>query len=56
MAGSDEDLGRSRRPDLEDRGWSSTDRVLRGRAIGRSGDTVRGLHRAYGDEERRFLG
>jgi hypothetical protein len=56
MADSDEDLGRSRRPGVEDRGWSSTGRVLDGRTIGRSGDTVCGLHRAQGDEERRFLG
>jgi hypothetical protein len=32
-------------------GW-----VLGGRAIKRSGDTVCGLHRAHGDEKRRFLG
>jgi hypothetical protein len=56
MADSDEDLGRSRRPGVEDRGWSSTGRILDGRTIGRSGDTVCGLHRAQGDEERRFLG
>jgi hypothetical protein len=31
-------------------------RVLGGRAIERSGGTVRGLHRARGDEERGFLG
>jgi hypothetical protein len=37
------------------RGWSSTDQVLGGRAIRRSGDTVCGLYRAHGDEERRFL-
>jgi hypothetical protein len=30
MAGSDEDLGRSRRPAAEDWGWSSTGRVLDG--------------------------
>jgi hypothetical protein len=40
MAGSDEDQGRSRRLDAEDRGWSSTGRVLGGRMIGRSGDAV----------------
>jgi hypothetical protein len=51
MAGSDEDHGRSRRPGAEDRGWSSTGRVLSGRTIGRSGDAVCGLYRAHGDEE-----
>jgi hypothetical protein len=30
MACSDEDRGRSRRPGVEDRGWSSTGRVLGG--------------------------
>jgi hypothetical protein len=33
-----------------------TSRVLGSRAMERSGDTVCGLHRACGDEERRFLG
>jgi hypothetical protein len=56
MVGSDEDHSRSRRPGIEDRGWSSTGRVLGGRAIRRSGDVVCGLHRARGDEERVFLG
>jgi hypothetical protein len=56
MTGSDEDHGRSRRPGAEDRGWLSTGRVLDGRGIRRSGDTVCGLHRACGDEEREFLG
>jgi hypothetical protein len=56
MAGSDEDLGRSRRPGVEDRGWSSTGRVLGGRTIERSGDAVCGLYRAQEDEERGFLG
>jgi hypothetical protein len=37
-------------------GDSHTGRVLGGRAIERSGDTVCGLHRACGDEERGFLG
>jgi hypothetical protein len=55
MAGSDEDLGRSRRPGVEDQGSSSTGRVLGGQTIGRSGDTVCGLHRAQGDEEPEFL-
>jgi hypothetical protein len=36
MAGSDEDHGRSRRPGVEDWGWSCTDRVLSGRTIERS--------------------
>jgi hypothetical protein len=31
MAGIDEDLGRSRRPGAEDRGWSNTSWVLGGR-------------------------
>jgi hypothetical protein len=30
MAGSDDDLGRSRRPSVEDRGWSSTGQILGG--------------------------
>jgi hypothetical protein len=33
-----------------------TGRVLSDRAVERSGDAVCGLHRARGDEERRFLG
>jgi hypothetical protein len=33
-----------------------TGRVLDGRAIKRSGGVVCGLHRARGNEERRFLG
>jgi hypothetical protein len=45
MAGSDEDRGRSRRPGVEDRGRSSTGRVLSGQMIERSGDTVCGLQR-----------
>jgi hypothetical protein len=32
-----------------------TGRVLGGRTIGRSGDTVCGLYRAQGDEERGIL-
>jgi hypothetical protein len=56
MASSDEDLGRSRRPGADDREWSSIDRVLNGRTIGVSGDTVCGLHRAHRDEECVFLG
>jgi hypothetical protein len=50
MAGSDEDLGRSRRPDAENRGWSSTGWVLGGRTIGRSGDAVCGLYHAHRDD------
>jgi hypothetical protein len=30
MVGSNEDLGRSRRPGTEDQGWSSTGQVLIG--------------------------
>jgi hypothetical protein len=56
MASSDEDRGRNRRPGAEDRGWLGTDRVLGGWTIGGSDDTVCGLHRACGDEERGFLG
>jgi hypothetical protein len=56
MAGSDEDLGRSQRPDAKDRGWSRTGRVLGGRTIGRLDDAMCGLYRAQGDEERKFLG
>jgi hypothetical protein len=56
MVGNGEDHGRSRRPSAEDRGWSSTCRVLDGRTIGMSGDAVCGLHRAQGDEEYGFLG
>jgi hypothetical protein len=48
MASSDEDQGSSRRLDVEDRGWSSTSRVLSGRTIERSGDVVCGLHHAQG--------
>jgi hypothetical protein len=56
MVGSDEDLGRSLRPGAEDRGWLNTSRVIGGRTIRRSGDTVCGLHCAQGDEEHEFLG
>jgi hypothetical protein len=55
MMGSDEDRGRSMRPGAEDREWSSTVWVFDARTIGRSGDAVYGLHRAQGDEERRYL-
>jgi hypothetical protein len=56
MAGSDEYRGRSRRPSVEDRGWSGTGRVLGGRTIERLDDVVCSLYRAQGDEEREFLG
>jgi hypothetical protein len=56
MAGSDEDRGRSRRPDTEDRRWSSIGWVLSGRTIERSGEAVCGLNRAHGDEEHGFFG
>jgi hypothetical protein len=56
MAGSDMDHGRSRRPRADDQGWSSIGRVLGGRTIERSSDAVCSLHRAQGDEERKFLG
>jgi hypothetical protein len=56
MVGSDEDHGKSRRPNAEDRGWSSTGRVLDGRTIERFGDAVCSLHVAQGEEEHGFLG
>jgi hypothetical protein len=56
MVGNNEDQGRSRRLGAEDRGWSSTGRVLSGRMIERLGDAVCALHRAQGDEEHGFLG
>jgi hypothetical protein len=56
VAGRDEDRGRNRRPGAEDQERSDTGWVLGGRMIERSGDTVCGLHRARGDEERGFLG
>jgi hypothetical protein len=56
MADSDEDRAKSRIPDVEDRGRSSTGRVLSGRTIERSGDAVCGLHHTKGDDERGFLG
>jgi hypothetical protein len=37
-------------------GDGNTGRVLGGRTIGRSGDTVCDLHHARGDEKRQFLG
>jgi hypothetical protein len=54
--GSDENLGRSRRPGAEDWGWSSTGRVLGGWMIGRLGVIVCSLYHAQGDEEHGFLG
>jgi hypothetical protein len=56
MEGSDEDRGRSRRLGAEDRGWSSTGRVLGCQMIESSSDIVCGLHRAQGDEEHGFFG
>jgi hypothetical protein len=56
MVGNDENRGRSKRPGAEDRGWSSTGQVLGDWMIERLDDTVCGLHRAQGDEEREFLG
>jgi hypothetical protein len=56
MAGIDEDCGRSSRPGIDDRGWSSTGQVLGGRTIGRSGDTMCDLHRTHGNKERGFFG
>jgi hypothetical protein len=55
MAGSNEDLGRSRGPGAQDRGWSNTGWVLGVRTIEKSGDVVCGLDLAQGDEEC-FLG
>jgi hypothetical protein len=56
MPDSNKNRGRSRRPSVEDRGWSGIDRVLGGRTIESSGDVVCGLHRVHGDEECEFLG
>jgi hypothetical protein len=56
MVGSDDHHGRSMRLGVEDWEWSSTGRVLCGRMIERSSDTVCGLHHAQGDKERGFLG
>jgi hypothetical protein len=44
MAGSDEDLGKSRRPSVEDWGWSSTSSILNVWTIERSGDAMCGPH------------
>jgi hypothetical protein len=56
MAGNDEDQDKSRRLGVEDREWSSTGRILSGRTIERSTDTLCGLHRAQGDKEHGFHG
>jgi hypothetical protein len=48
MTCSNEDRGRSRRPDAEDRG-DRTGWVLGGRAVESSGGAVCGLHLARGD-------
>jgi hypothetical protein len=56
MTGSDDDHDRSRTLSAEDRGWSSTGRVVGDRTIERSSDVVCGLHRARGDKEHEFLG
>jgi hypothetical protein len=55
MADSGKDQGRSMRLGVEDWGRSSTARAFGGRMIKRSDDVVCSLHRAQGDEERRFL-
>jgi hypothetical protein len=56
MTGNDKNHARSRRFGVEDRRWSSTDWVLGGWTIGRSGDDVCGLHRAQEDKECGFFG
>jgi hypothetical protein len=53
MAGSDEDYDRSRRPGAEDQKWSH--RLGTRWLDDRAGDALYGLHRARGDEERRFF-
>jgi hypothetical protein len=55
MAGSDENRGRSRKPNAENQRWSSISRVLSGQTIERSGDAVCDLHRAQGDASAGFL-
>jgi hypothetical protein len=54
MIGNDEDLGRSRRSDVEDWGCSSTGRVLSNRMIERPDDTMCSLYCVQGDEHRFF--
>jgi hypothetical protein len=56
MGDNNEDHAKSRRPSAENWGWSSTDRVLGGWTIRRSSHVVCGLHCAYEDKERGFLG
>jgi hypothetical protein len=56
IASSDENHGRSNRLGAEDWGWSGTSRVLGGRTIERSDGAVCDLHRAQGEDERKFLG
>jgi hypothetical protein len=48
MTDSDEDHDKSRKSGAEDKGRSSTCRVLSGWTIQRSGDTLCDLHRANG--------
>jgi hypothetical protein len=55
MASSDEDRDMSRRPGVEDQGWSHRSGT-RCRMIERSGDVMCGLYRAQGDEKHGFLG
>jgi hypothetical protein len=55
MVCSDEDHGKSRRPGVEDWGWSHRSGT-RWLAIKRLGGAVYGLHRAREDEEPGFLG
>jgi hypothetical protein len=56
MTCNNEDHGMSRRPSAEDRGSSSTGRVIGGRTVERLGDAVCGLRCAQGDEMRVSLG
>jgi hypothetical protein len=46
MTDSDQNQDRNKRLGAEDRGWSSTCRVLDDRTIERSGDAVCSLYRA----------
>jgi hypothetical protein len=56
MADSDEDRGSYKKTSTENRGWSSTSRILSDRTIERLGNDVCGLHRAQGDNEHEFFG
>jgi hypothetical protein len=56
MVCSDVDHGRSSRSSVEDQEGSSTDQVLGGRTIERSGDAMCDLQRAQEVEERGFFG